>query len=171
MWAGAPAEAGARGVAAIELVVVIAATLLMLALAVSAYRTYTARQEVTRSLAAVASIQELVTDAFKRTGVPPVSERELPGVPTAKQAHRIIEAVAIKHGAIEMVFGKDADTSLRGRSVHVMPFETMDGEVVWICGFVRPASVSTLSDSPAATDLKRRPRTTVEPHYLPAECR
>jgi Tfp pilus assembly protein PilE len=171
VWTGAPTPAGARGVAAIELAVVTAVTLVMAALAVSAYGTYTARQEVRGSLAAVTSVQALVTVAFKRTGVPPVSERELPGLPSAKQPDRLIEAVRIKHGAIEMLFGNGAEKSLRGRSVHVTPFETMDGEVVWICG-LRPPEVGLYPlGFSGGTNLEAQAGTTVEPRYLPAECR
>ena len=54
--------------------------------------------------------------------------------------------------------------------MHVTPFETMDGEVVWICG-IRPPDVGLYrSDSPAA-DLEAQAGTTVEPRYLPPECR
>ncbi len=168
---GPPTRAAARGVAAIELAAVIAITLLMAALAVSAYRTYTARQEVRGSLTAVTAVQQLVTDAFNRTGVPPVSERELPGLSAAKQRHRFIEAVTIKHGAIEMLFGSDAEKSLRGRSVQITPFETMDGEVVWICG-IRPPDVGLYPlGFSGGTNLEAQTGTTVEPRYLPSECR
>ena len=171
MWTGAPTRAAARGVAAIELAVVTAVTLVMAALAVSAYRTYTARQEVRGSLATVASVQALVTDAFRRTGVPPLSEQELPGLPAAKRPHRFVEAVTIKHGAIEMRFGDDAEESLRGRSLHVTPFETMDGEVVWICG-IRPPDVGLYPlGFSGGTNVEAKTGTTVEPRYLPAECR
>jgi Tfp pilus assembly protein PilE len=167
---GAP-PATARGLAVIELAIVIAVTLVMGALAVSAYRTHTARQEVRESLATVTALQKLVTDAFTRTGVPPISERELPGSSAAKQPHRFIETVTIEHGAIAMQFGNGAEKSLRGRSVHVTPFETMEGEVVWVCG-IRPPDVGLYPlGFSGGTNLAPKAGTTVEPRYLPGECR
>jgi len=165
-----PAPAAARGLAAIELAVVIAVTLVMLALAIAAYRTYAAREQVRGSLTGVTSVQKLVTDAFDRTGIPPQSEQQLPGL-AAAQRRRFIENITVKHGAIEMRFGEDADVTLRGRSVHVTPFETMDGEVVWICGN-RPPDVGLYPlGFSAGTNLEPEAATTVEMRYLPAECR
>ena len=68
---GAPSSDRASGIATIELIAIIAITLLMIALAVAAYRTYSMRQEVRAGLAAVAQVERLVVDAFARTGVPP----------------------------------------------------------------------------------------------------
>jgi type IV pilus assembly protein PilA len=151
--------------------VVIAVTLVMAALAVSAYRTYSVRGEVRAAVAAVAQVQDLVTDAFGRTGMPPVSERDVPGMDGATPRHRSVEAVAITHGRIEIRFGNDADESLRGQSLYVAPFETMDGEVLWLCGN-RPPDVGLyrlglFGGAPPPPPLA----TTVEPRYLPSECR
>ena len=166
-----PAPTGARGIAAIELAAVIAVTLLMVALAVSSYRTHTVRRQVGESLAAVVPLQELVRKAFDGTGVPPASERDVPGSWAAMPPLRAIEAVTIKHGAIEIRFGNDADTSLRGRVLDVTPFETTEGQVVWLCGDA-PAEVGLYPlGFFGGTNLPTGLQTTVDPRYLPAECR
>jgi len=161
----------ARGVATIEVAVVIAVTLVMAALALSAYRTYAVRREVSASLSGLAPIQEAVEKAFEASGVPPASELDVPGLPHPKPLHRFIPAVAIKHGRIELRFGDDADAALRGRSVHLTPFETADSKIVWLCGD-GPAEVGLYPLGFAAgTNRTADTATTVEPRYLPAECR
>jgi pilin len=166
----APSPDRASGIATIELIAIIAITLLMIALAVAAYRTYSMRQEVRAGLAAVAQVQSLVVDAFARTGVPPLSEQEVPAL-ASSAPHRYIEAVAIDHGRIEIRFGNDAGKALSGRSLYVTPFETMDGEVFWLCGNRRPGvGLYPLGLFDGAAPPAPLP-TTVEPRYLPAECR
>ena len=160
-----------RGIATIELTVVFGVTLVMAALALSAYHTYSVRGEVRAAVAAVAQVQDLVMDAVGRTGMPPVSERDVPGMESATPRHRYVEAVAITQGRIEIRFGNDSDESLRGQSLYVAPFETMDGAVLWLCGN-RPPDVGLyplglFRGAPPPPPLL----TTVEPRYLPSECR
>jgi len=160
-----------RGIATIELAVIIGVTLVMAALAVSAYRTYYVRGEVRAAVAAVAQVQDLVMDAFGRTGMPPASERDVPGMEEPTARHRYVESVAISHGRIEIRFGDDADESLRGQSLYVAPFESMDGKVLWLCGNRLPDvglyPLGLFGGAPAPPPLS----TTVEPRYLPSECR
>ena len=143
----------------------------MAALALSAYRTYAVRGEVQAAVATVRDIQSLVLDAFGRTGMPPASEQDVPGLQGASPLHRSVEAVAIDHGRIEIRFGNDADETLRGESLYVSPFETMNGEVHWLCGN-RPPDVGLyplglFGGAPPLPPLS----TTVESRYLPSECR
>jgi len=167
----AEALAPSRGIATVELALVVAVTLVMAAVAVSAYRTYSVRSEVRTVVAAVAQVQNMITEAFGRTGMPPISERDVPGMQGAAPRHSYVEVVAIDHGRIEIRFGSDADVSLRGQSLYVAPFETMDGEVVWLCGN-RPPDVGLyplglFDGAPPLPPLL----TTVDPRYLPSECR
>jgi hypothetical protein len=151
--------------------VVIAVTFVMAALAVAAYRTYTARHEVSRSLAAVAPVREAVEIAFAHSGIPPAAELDVPGLAGQKPPHRFIQTVAIRHGRIELKFGDDANASLRGRSVHLTPFETADAQIVWLCGDGPADSGLYPLGFAAGTNRTIELATTVEPRYLPAECR
>jgi type IV pilus assembly protein PilA len=160
-----------RGIATIEVTAVIAVTLVMIAVAASAYRTHSVRREVRATLAAVIPVQELVTKAFEQTGVPPASALDVPALRGTAVEQPYIETLKIVHGRIELRFGRNADESLQGRSLAVSPFETMDGEIAWVCGS-RPPGVGLYplglfgSAVPAA-----QPLTTVDRRYLPPECR
>ena len=160
-----------RGIAAIELAAVIAVTLVMVALATSAFVTYSARIEVSRSLLAVAPVEALIAHAFKKTGVPPASEHDVPGLPDALAAHRLLQPIVINHGRIEIRFGSDAVASLRGKTLRLTPFETSDGRVVWRCG----DGVADVGLYPlgfvAGTNRATESPTTIDARYLPQACR
>ena len=157
-----------RGIATIELGAVVAVTLVLVAVAASAYRTYSVRREVRTTLAAMMPVQELVTDAVARTGVPPASESDMPATALP---HQYIESVTIEHGRIAIRFGDDADESLRGRSLSVSPFETMDGEIFWLCGSHRAGVGLYPLGLFGGTRLPERVLTTVDDRFLPPECR
>lgn len=164
-----PARCG--GFAVIELVAIVTVTLVMIAVAVSAYRTYSARREVGKSLVAVAPVQVLVTATFERTGAPPASERDIPGLLSVVPALGLIEAVAVTHGRIEVRFGRDASAGLRGKALHLTPFETTDGHVVWRCSD-GPADVGLYPLGFAGgTNRATALETTVDVRYLPERCR
>jgi len=143
----------------------------MAALAVAAYRTYSARADVRTGVAAVARLQNLVKDAFDRTGMPPATEHDVPGLEGATPRDRSIEAVAIENGRIEIRFGNEAATRLRGQSLYVTPFETMEGEVLWLCGNRKPEVGLYPLGLYSGAQPPPPPATTVEARYLPTECR
>jgi hypothetical protein len=113
-------------------------------------------------------VQQLVTDTVARTGAPPASESDMPAPPLR---HQYIDAVTIEHGQIAIRFSDEADESLRGRSLSVSPFETMDGEIFWLCGS-HPAGVGLYPLGLfGGARLPERVPTTVDDRYLPPECR
>jgi ribosome modulation factor len=168
-WLFGPART--RGLAAIELASVIAVTFVMIALGTSALRTYSARSAISNSLLAVAPVQALVAHAFERAGAPPVSNDDVPGLVDAIAAHGVVETIVVEHGRVEIRYGDDASTGIRGRGVLLTPFETTDGRVVWLCGY-RSAEVGLYPLGFAGgTNRPTSLATTIEPRYLPAECR
>jgi type IV pilus assembly protein PilA len=161
----------ARGIVAIELAAVVVVTLVMAALAISAYRTYSARSEVNRTLVVAAPVQALVAHAFTQTGIPPASNHDVPGLPDALMLDPLAQAIAVKHGRIQIRFGADAAVGLRGKILHVSPLEATDGHIVWQCGD-GPSDVGLHPLGFAGgTNHAPEPLTTVEPRYLPDECR
>jgi hypothetical protein len=166
-----PDPIGSRGIAAIELAAALAVTSLMIAVTVSAYRTYAVRQEVRRHLLAIHPVQALVIYEFERSGVSPVSEHDLPGLPVTIPHDRAIHAVTIDHGRIEITFGQDAAAGLRGRALRVTPFETSEGQIVWLCGDGPPGVGLYPLGFIGGTNLSAEPLKTVKPRYLPPECR
>ena len=60
-----------EGFAIVELLAVIGVTVVMGALAISAYRTYAVRAQVAVGVMGAAAIQQRVARAFRRDGTPP----------------------------------------------------------------------------------------------------
>jgi hypothetical protein len=160
-----------RGIATLELIAVLAVTLVMIALATSVYRTYSARSEVRKSLLAIAPVQALIAHAFEGTGVPPASGRDVPGLADALGAHRLMQPIVIEHGKIEIRFGSEAVAGLRGKTLRLTPLETTDGRVVWQCG----DGLADLGLYPlgfvGGTNRATEVSTTIEARYLPDGCR
>jgi hypothetical protein len=160
-----------RGIATLELLAVIAATFVLIAAAVSAVRTYSARSEVSESLLAVAPIQALIAHAFEHSGVPPASENDVPGLQDAITAHHVADTIAVEHGRIQIRYGRDAVTGLRGKSLYLTPFETTDKRVVWVCGDgAREVGLYPLGFA-GGTNRTTELVAMIEPRYLPDECR
>jgi hypothetical protein len=143
----------------------------MLALGMSAYLTYSIRREVSRGLAEIAPLQTLITYTFKRTGEPPASEHDVPGLAVGLGSNPVISAVTIDHGRIEIRFGDEANPSLRGRVLHVTPFETADGKIVWLCADDPPDVGLYPLGLLNGANVAMRTAMTVEQRYLPVSCR
>lgn len=163
---------GDLGFTRLECVVVLTATTLVGAVAVAAVRTYLVRTEIVESLAFAKYAQDQVTRAFRRTGTPP-ADRTAAGLSGGgpDTAGRYVAETRVSHGRIDLVFGSAADGALEGRTLSLTPFETADGEVVWICGTNTPGvglkPLGFASGGPLAVQAP----TTIEPRYLPPFCR
>ena len=81
-------RANVAGFAMVELLAVLGVTIVMGALAVSAYRTYAVRAQIAASVMGAAAIQQRVARAFKRDGTPP------PDLEAAGLAADLAEAAA-----------------------------------------------------------------------------
>ena len=164
-------NASERGLSTIEVVVALAVTGLMLSLIVSAVDTYIVRGQVAESLALAVPLQHRVAHAFRSSGVPPGDEL-VRGQPTGElAADTYVDNIEIIDGRIDLRFGRAADAALAGHLLSLTPFETADLEVVWVCGSAVPGvGLHPLGFSGGSRQAVQTP-TSIEPRYLPAECR
>jgi hypothetical protein len=162
-----------RGVSALELVLVIGATCIIAALLVSLYRTHHVRVQVAASIADAAPAQRLVAAAFVREGTPPVDAMAAGIDETAKQiaVGPFVEALEVHNGRIDLRFRGDALAVLAGKTLSLTPFETVDREIVWVCGNEPPdVGLNPLGFS-TGTAHAVRVVTAIEDRYLPPICR
>jgi type IV pilus assembly protein PilA len=161
-----------RGFTQLEAVVVLAATLLVVALVVTAVRTYFVRAEIAESVALAKYAQDQVTRAFRRTGTPPADSASA-GVSDdhLDVAIRYVAETRVTDGRIDLVFGPEANAALEGRTLSLTPFETADQQVVWICGAKEPGVGLKPLGFAAGGPLALQMPTTIEPRYLPPACR
>lgn len=152
-----------------ELALVIGITMLMGALAVSAYHTYNVRNQVAAAVAQTAPAQSRVVAAFRRWGTPP-PDAEAAGVAKPAGAS-LVETLDIVNGRIDVRFSAAAHDAIAGKTLSLTPFETADQHVVWLCGNRLPSvglkPLGFASGSSQAVPLA----TMIESRYLPRSCR
>lgn len=88
------------------------------------------------------------------------------GLPVAdKIVNNYIRSVSVEDGAIHMVFGNSANSSIRGKTLSIRPAVVEDAPVVpvtWVCGNAA---------GPAKMTVKGPNKTSVPAGYLPLNCR
>lgn len=160
------------GFTAIELMIVVAITGVVGALAFSAYRTFTVRDEVTEGIEVANSHKPFVVDAFKRSGEAPF-DRVAAGLPSAfaPAKESVVASVEVQNGRIDVVYGGRADPAIASRRLSLTPYETAGLTVVWVCGNEIPGpGLKPLGFSGGGRQAQQIPAT-VEARYLPSTCR
>ena len=161
-----------HGFSAIELIAVLALTLIVGALGVSVYRTYSVRAEIASSVALTADLQRRVASYFKSHAEPP-ADRDAANVSSADidGIGPFVESVEIVDGRIDLQFGREADASISGRSLSLTPFETVEQDVVWVCG--NKIAGRGLKPLGFAGGVRQALQvlTPIDARYLPSTCR
>ncbi|MDX1403161.1 MAG: pilin [Woeseiaceae bacterium] len=156
-----------RGFTLIELMIVIAIIAVLASLAVSAYQTYTVRAQVSEGINFAAGAKGPVVDAYTNAGVAPANRAAAGLTPLASDSRgSYVASVAIVDGRIDIAFGGPlAHPDIVGQTLSLTPYETADNTVVWRCGNAAvPAGVPLNGGAPHLGP-------TLEPRYLPANCR
>jgi hypothetical protein len=149
-----------------ELLAVLAATTIVVALACSAYRTYAVRREVGAGIALANELIPTVTELFLRHGEAPM---ELPA--DLERASPLVESVTVVDGRIDVLYSDRADPSIAGQRISLTPYETVDRNVVWLCGNAIPGpGLEPLGFSGGGRQAIPIP-TTIELRYLSGPCR
>ena len=163
------AEAGRRSAFTfVELIAVVGATTIVVALAHSVYRTYRVRAQVAEGIALAAELIPPVTEHFRRYGEVPA---EVPTPGAAVPANTVVEAVDVVDGRIDVVYGERTDPVIARRRLSLTPYETADAHVVWICGNRAPGP-GLMPLGFAGGGRQAVPiATAIAPRYLTRDCR
>lgn len=160
-----------EGITAIELVVALAVTGLMLALAVSMARTHLVRAQITESIGLATPVQHQVAQIFRASGIPPADGHALQHWNGGRTDGAYLESIEVIDGRIELKFGRAADAAIARRVLSLTPFESADGEIVWICGNDAPGvGLNPLGFAGGFRQAVQAP-VTIEARYLPRACR
>jgi type IV pilus assembly protein PilA len=151
---------------------VLAATILIGALGLTALRTYTVRAQIADSVALAAPIQEHVIRAFRRMGMPPADRREAGLAPDGRDdAAGYVASLGVVNGRVEITFADNADPAIAGSTLSLTPFETADQQIVWLCGNkIAGVGLKPLGFAGGARQAVQV-LTAVEARYLPSTCR
>jgi hypothetical protein len=155
----------------VELVAVVSATMIAVALAYSVYRTYRVRAQVAEGVALAAQLIPDVTEHFRRYGEVP-AEAPTPSSPVAAvPGNTVLEAIEVVDGRIDVFYGRHADPAIAGRRLSLTPYETADAQVVWICGNRAPGP-GLMPLGFAGGGRQTIPiATAIAPRYLTRDCR
>jgi len=167
-----PHDPRAAGFTAIELTAILAVTAIILALSVSAYRTYTVRAEIAIGVASTVGARDRVGRAFRATGQPP-ADSEAAGVnlEPVDSWGDYVAGVKVTDGRVDIRFGRSASEALAGQVLSLTPFETTDLEIVWICGNKVPGVGLLPLGFAGGTRQAVQVLTTIDARYLPPNCR
>jgi hypothetical protein len=158
------------GFTVIELVLALVATFIVAAVAVSALRTHSIRAQIASGVQLASPWRSMVELRFRDSGVVPTTWDDL-NAGSARISSIYVERVEVEHGRIDVVFGDEAARPIAGRRVSLMPYETADQKIVWICGNgtpgpgLEPLGFASGGPQPAWV------ASTVAPRYLPPACR
>ena len=160
------------GFTLIELVIVIAITGILVALAVSAYRTHSVRKEVAAGIEmAAASWEPAVERAFRASGQVPANTRDVAAAPDSESLGRYVESIEIVEGRLDVTYGREASAAIVARRLSLTPYETAAKEVVWLCGNAVPGlGLKPLGFADGGRQSVQA-SATVEARYLPSKCR
>jgi type IV pilus assembly protein PilA len=153
-----------------ELAVVLATTCLMMAVALTAYRTHQVRREVAEGIAVASELIPNVTEFFHRHRDVPAGLDALQPRPAVRKSS-VVEFVEVADGRIDIVYGTRADPAIAGRRLSLAPYETVPGSIVWLCGNQPPGvGLQPLGFAGGSRRAEQRP-TTVDARYLSPDCR
>ncbi|HZF29665.1 MAG TPA: pilin [Gammaproteobacteria bacterium] len=161
------------GVTLIELVIVIGATCVIIAVGVSGYRTYTIRREVIAGMQLAEHTKAAVAAAFTQSHDVPADGAGLATYTQGGLAKSgpFVESIDVVDGRIDIVFGNGSQPAIADRRLSLTPYETAGLEIVWLCGNEIPGPGLEPLGFASGGRQPLQIATTVEARYLPSRCR
>jgi type IV pilus assembly protein PilA len=162
----------ALGFTLTELVLVLLVTAVIVAVATSAYQTYSIRAEVAAGIGGSENLQAAIAQAYLTERSTPRGMRSLPEHPGGwGSVSHVVSGVDVVDGRIDLRYGGEADPAIAARSLSLTPYETADLEIVWICGNRIPGPGLKPLGFSAGGRQPVQAATTIEARYLPPSCR
>ena len=163
-----------QGFTLIELMIVVAIIGILAAIAIPAYQDYTIRAQVSEGMTLAASAKAAVAESFANSGEAPVGRVEAGMTKTATDTSgNYVTSVGVTNGTITITYGVEANRVIKGETMSLTPYESVDLSVVWQCGdALAPANTQLLGTAgKGVTSAHIAPSAGMLPKYRPAACR
>ena len=156
---------GRNGFTLMEMMVVITIIGILALIAAPSYMDQMIRKQIVDAVPLADIAKAPVAAAWAIAQVLPRDNAGAGLPPAEKIVNNYISSVSVDNGAIQIVFGNNVNSTIRGKILSIRPAVVEDAPVVpvaWICG---NAAV------PAKMTVKGENRTNVAAAYLPLNCR
>ena len=143
----------------------VAVVAIVAAIALPAYQDYTVRSQVSEGLVLSDAVKVAVAEYYATNGKLPRDLGAI-GLPASVKG-QYTQSLRLDNGTIVITFGGAASTSIKDRSLRLVPYLNANSTIVWQCGLASPPSVGKA----LAPALPAGMGTDVPAKYLPSVCR
>jgi type IV pilus assembly protein PilA len=132
------------------------------------------RAQVSEGLALAAAAQAAVADFFSDNGEAPVN-RSVAGMTAVATdtSGNYVTSVYVGNGTVTITYGNEAHREIRGETLSLTPYESIDLSVAWRCGLADiPAGTALMGTSGfGVTAAYVAPSSGMLSRYMPFACR
>jgi type IV pilus assembly protein PilA len=157
-----------KGFTLIELMIVVAIIGILAAIAIPAYQNYTIRAQVTEGLNMAGGWKAAIAEYYANNGTWPLLANLTGQV--ASTGKYVSNITVVAGGTIQITYasaaaGYQANQALNGLILGLVPYTSLNNDVIWACGLKPAPATATIAVGATAGG-----GTTVPPQYLPSNC-